>query len=120
MVIAIEWRLVIRKLFSAIKKLFISDLLVWKEFANQTLLWQKNIIRVAVVDCALDENTALCRFHDVHSFPTFHIFELHAQKYKGVQISYTSYSQDFKHEVIDFLQVHPNPPSFWPPFPVYE
>jgi hypothetical protein len=94
--------------------------LVWKEFAKQTLIWQKNVIRVAAVDCALTENTELCRFHGINSFPTFYMFELHSQKYKGTKVNYYSYEQDFKHELIDFLQIHPIKPSFWPLFLIYE
>jgi hypothetical protein len=88
--------------------------------SKSTILWHKNVMRVGAVDCAAEENIKLCRYHKVELFPTFYMFEAHVQKTRGVEASYTHKSEQFQQDMINFLEVHPNKPAFWPKFNEYE
>ncbi|CAL4126257.1 unnamed protein product, partial [Meganyctiphanes norvegica] len=41
----------------------------WKEFAKDIEEWD-DTIKVAVIDCAVDENTEICRDYEVMGYPT--------------------------------------------------
>ena len=77
-------------------------------------------MRVAAVDCALETNKKLCRFHKIEFFPTFYMFEAHVQKRRGEEASYTHTGELFSHDMVKFIETHSNRPAFWPSLTVYE
>ncbi len=48
----------------------------WKAFSNETRLWQKNVLRVAAMDCA-DQKNIICTLNEVNEFPIFKVFSIH-------------------------------------------
>ena len=44
----------------------------WKNFANETKLWHKNVLRVAAMDCADDKNE-ICLTNRVFEYPQFKV-----------------------------------------------
>lgn len=49
----------------------------WKAIAQDAQLWQ-SVLQVTVVNCAMEENTELCRIHEVDMFPTLKVRIFHA------------------------------------------
>ncbi|WAR31291.1 QSOX1-like protein [Mya arenaria] len=45
----------------------------WKEFAAEKTAWWP-IVQIAAVDCAVEENTELCRVQNIRGFPSFKLF----------------------------------------------
>ena len=95
----------------------------WKYFANETLLWHKRVLRVAAIDCALDENKGICFFkYDVKAYPDFRWFNAKLDS-SGVVITAeneTSKSEDFMRTTINLIESHKNPPEAWPYLESYE
>ena len=47
----------------------------WKAFSNETILWQKSVLRVAAMDCA-DEKNLICSLNSINEFPQFKVFSV--------------------------------------------
>jgi|LakMenEpi03Aug12_release.lakeMendotaPanAssembly.Ray.scaffolds.fasta_scaffold6159313_1 hypothetical protein len=44
------------------------------------------------------------------------VLRFYYKKQETRNLLYIAKEQDFMHKLIDFLQIHPNEPSFWPSF----
>lgn len=86
-----------------------------KTFASETLLWQKNILRVAAIDCGDARNFLLCNNNLVREYPVFRWFPLYYRKERGyVAENETSTMQKFMATAINFFEQEKNPPDDWP------
>ncbi len=68
----------------------------------------------------MDENKQLCRSQKVEFFPTFYMYEAHAQKGIGKEANYKHNAEQFSQDMLEFLQAHPNRPAIWPSLEAYE
>jgi hypothetical protein len=72
------------------------------------------MIRVAVIDCGLEQNSPACDDHGVQYVPTFKLYYAYS-KDPGFETGDDSFSvDDFMHDIIEFIGEHPTKPKSWP------
>ncbi|KFO21492.1 Sulfhydryl oxidase 2 [Fukomys damarensis] len=72
-------------------------------------------IRVAVLDCAEEENQEVCRTYDIHFYPTFRYFKAFTKEFTTGE-NFRGPDRELRtvrHTMIDFLQNHTD--GSWPP-----
>ncbi|XP_051836304.1 sulfhydryl oxidase 2 isoform X2 [Antechinus flavipes] len=80
---------------------------VWRALARDVRDWA-SAIRVAVLDCAAEENYDTCKDYGIHFYPTFRYFKAFTKEftigenYKGIDRE----PQTVRQTMIDFLQNH--------------
>ena len=86
----------------------------WKNFANETKLWHKNVIRVAAMDC-YDVDNEICWSNAVLMYPMFMLYHARTRSILGVRKeTLDSRSEQFMKTTIHFLENQRHPPTAWP------
>lgn len=88
----------------------------WKQFSRDIITW-KNVIDVAVVNCADSHNVKLCRDYDVSGYPTIKIFKPYANESdKGDNINGDRDIDSIEASIVEYLESYQdeNAPSHWP------
>ncbi len=87
----------------------------YKQFAKDTRLWHKNVLRVTAMDCSLTRNKKLCQQNNVKIFPSFLFYQARSDQLVG-HMSETIYSrtENFMRTVIDMLENQTSVPVSWP------
>ena len=92
----------------------------WKDFANETILWHKNVLRVASIDCANAQNHDICQKNQVYEYPVFRFFPAYGTLERGITAeNETSRSEKFMRRAIYFLETQEKPPKTWPDLAPY-
>lgn len=87
----------------------------WKQFSNDTRLWQKRVLRVAAIDCAFDINDKICWENNILEFPQFRFYHARTENKIGVRKEdENSRSEKFMRATIDFIEKQRHPPRDWP------
>ena len=91
--------------------------IVWKTFANLTILWQKKVLRVAAIDCdSIVNDFEVCQKNDVLDYPRFRMFSTEQNDIAGFKLSEKedARSEQFMKSTIDFLEQQNNTRKDWP------
>ena len=87
----------------------------WKNFANETKLWQKVVLRVGALDCFRNKTNDICWRNNAHEFPQFLLYHAKTTNIKGLRReTEDSRSEQFMKTTIDFLEKQRHPPREWP------
>ncbi len=89
----------------------------YKQFANETRLWRKKVLRVGAMDCALAINKDLCKNSSVKLFPSFLYFRTFSTDLAGfMSESFSSRSEDFMKTIINLMESDSitRKPENWP------
>ncbi|OAD58661.1 Sulfhydryl oxidase 1, partial [Eufriesea mexicana] len=77
---------------------------VWKDFANDIYAW-KDIVVVAAIDCADDENNPICREYEIMHYPMLKYFSVNAhQPSLGLLMEKYDNVNELRHSLIDLLE----------------
>ena len=90
---------------------------IWKNFAKETRRWHKKVLRVAALDCVLENQweNEICDDNGVNWYPQIRIFGVKAKNVTGATIGNEKTSVDeFMKNVIDYLELLRHPPREWP------
>ena len=92
----------------------------WKEFANETRLWHRNVLRVASMDCG-DNKNEICLVNDVRQYPQFRLYPAKGKNLMGLKKieSVESRSEQFMKTAVDFLEKQRHSPRHWPKLSPY-
>ncbi|KFM57741.1 Sulfhydryl oxidase 2, partial [Stegodyphus mimosarum] len=86
----------------------------WKAFARDTRTW-RNVVDVAVVNCAESQNVNLCRDYDINGFPTIKLFKAYANETElGEALTGNRDINSMEISIINFLEAHWNDKGKWP------
>ncbi|XP_052789721.1 sulfhydryl oxidase 2-like [Mya arenaria] len=87
----------------------------WKEFAAEKTAWWP-IVQIAAVDCAVEENTELCRVQNIRGFPSFKLFPPRYKPNGTVVQFHAQEKPEIEDHVINFISntTLVEPPKSWP------
>jgi hypothetical protein len=86
----------------------------WKNFANETILWQKNVVRIAALNCA-ELGNEICWRNGVYEYPQFKLYHARTTNVIGLRkLDEKARSETFMRTTIDFLEKQRHPPREWP------
>ena len=94
----------------------------WRQFANDTKLWQKRVLRVAALDCVFEDDwvNEICDANDVNDYPQFRLYSIRTKNIIGLKKeSEKSRSEEFMRAAIDFIERQRHPPKDWPKLAPY-
>lgn len=88
---------------------------IYKEYAKELYTW-RDVVLIAAIDCAADENADLCRQFEIMSYPTIRYFSpyyIKGEKQYGVNVDHEP--MDVGHaSLIALMRNETSPPSNWP------
>ena len=78
----------------------------WREFANETVLWQTDIMRVSALECSLtNELKNFCAAKNANVFPTVRYIDVMTDNTKGVKVGEETMNADqFMNIAIDYIE----------------
>lgn len=88
---------------------------IYKEYAADVFGWRE-VVKIAAVDCAADDNNELCRTFEVMSYPTlryFPPFYKNGQKQLGINVEHIPMEVGHP-SLIQLLMNEETPPNNWP------
>lgn len=91
----------------------------WKEIGREIKAWN-NIVRIAAIDCALNENSPICNRHSIMAYPTFLSFNVDSTNSdRGKEVGSSQHStEQFLIIMIDLIEsqkiINPNWPILAP------
>lgn len=88
---------------------------VWIDHANDIYSW-RDIVKVAAIDCAADENNDLCRQLEIMAYPTLRYFPPNYQnttKNLGIKVEHLSMDAGRK-SLVSLMMNETAPPISWP------
>jgi hypothetical protein len=78
----------------------------WREFANETVLWQTDILRVASLECSLtNELKTFCAAKNEYAFPTVRVIGVRTENTNGLKVGEETMNADqFMNIAIDHIE----------------
>nr|XP_034176663.1 sulfhydryl oxidase 1 [Osmia lignaria] len=77
---------------------------LWKQFANDIYGW-RDIVVVAAIDCADDDNNQICREYEIMHYPLIKYFSVNANPSSlGLVMGKYDNVDEFRHSLIDLLE----------------
>jgi hypothetical protein len=81
--------------------------------AKKVKRW-RNMIRIGVIDCGIEQNNPACDEHGVTYVPTFKLYYAESKE-QGFETGDDTFTvDDFIHDIINFVGEHPKKPKAWP------
>lgn len=77
---------------------------IWKDFANDIYAW-RDIVVVAAIDCADDDNNPICREYEIMHYPMLKYFSVNAHSPSlGLVMEKYNKLNELRHSLIDLLE----------------
>ncbi|XP_051166637.1 sulfhydryl oxidase 2-like isoform X2 [Leptopilina boulardi] len=78
---------------------------IWKTFASNVVNW-RTIVRIAVIDCANDDNNPICREYEVMHYPTVKFFSINTKPGSlGLEIKKKNDAIGLQNDLIKQLEI---------------
>ncbi|XP_043682512.1 sulfhydryl oxidase 2-like [Vespula pensylvanica] len=76
----------------------------WKAFASNVYSW-RDIVVIAAIDCAVDDNNPICREYEIMHYPTLKYFPINAHSsFMGIVVDKGDSVDDVRHNLIKRLE----------------